>query len=79
MSTRRATSVKCSCGWRGRRVEGECSCYDEYAMSCSCAWGRCPRCNGRVYPVELLRRWENSDRQVVSHGTHTFRKNVRHE
>ena len=34
------TPVKCSnCGWRSRRTQGECCCYDEFAMFCDCAWG----------------------------------------
>ena len=51
----KATAVKCFCGWRGKRVKGECTCYDEYAMYCACAWGYCPKCGGRVCPIEYFR------------------------
>lgn len=54
----RTTTVKCLCGWRGRRVRGECMCYDEWALSCACAWGYCPRCQGRVWPVAYWRQWQ---------------------
>lgn len=59
MSARRErpTSVTCTmCGWRSRRTRGECACYDEYAMSCSCTWGLCRRCKGRMRPAADLKR-----------------------
>lgn len=44
--------VKCgACGWRGKRVIGECACYDEYALYCACTWGVCPKCGNRVFRV----------------------------
>ena len=53
-------SVGCWCGWRGRRVNrsDDCACYDEWALSCACAWGYCPRCKGRVTSLDVLRRQE---------------------
>ena len=43
------TAVYClCCGWSGRRRPGDCACYDEWAMTCSCKWGRCPKCDTQV-------------------------------
>lgn len=58
MVRKAAVPVKCgsfSCKWRGRRVLGDCACYDEWAMSCRCAWGSCPRCGGKVFTVDYLK------------------------
>lgn len=42
-------AVYCNaCGWKGRRVAGDCACYDEWAMYCSCVWGLCPKCKYKV-------------------------------
>ena len=57
----KSVPVTCgSCNWRGRRARGECACYDEWAMSCSCAWGRCPKCNDQVWPTVTLKEWKRS-------------------
>lgn len=53
MSDRRV-SLTCWCGFKTRRVQGECACYDEWAMSCCCLWGKCP--NGhRLIPTKELK------------------------
>lgn len=65
MSKPNAVRVGCYCGWRSRRVQGECACYDENAMYCSCAWGKCPKCKGKVYPVALLVEWGKRDRLEI--------------
>ena len=43
------------CRWRGRRVLGDCACYDEWAMHCRCAWGSCPKCGARVETMNTLK------------------------
>ena len=45
-----------SCGWSGRRVKGECACYDEWAMYCACSWGHCPKCSKRVTTTSPARQ-----------------------
>lgn len=51
----RVAVVCSSCGWRGRRTCGDCCCYDEWAMSCRCAWGSCPKCNHKMQTASTLR------------------------
>lgn len=62
--TVRCTSGGRGCGWRGRRVQRECCCYDEWALYCNCAWGRCPRCERPVYPVAYLREQAANQRRT---------------
>lgn len=49
------TRVGCYCGWRGKRVRGKCDCYDEWSMSCACAWGFCPKCSSRIQTMESIK------------------------
>jgi hypothetical protein len=59
----KAVPVLCSsssCGWRGRRIQGDCACYDEWAMSCRCSWGSCPKCGGRVETVAFRQMCKRS-------------------
>jgi hypothetical protein len=51
----KAVRVGCWCGWRGLRVMGECACYDEWALSCHCHWGRCPKCNNPIYTMDTIK------------------------
>lgn len=53
------------CKWRGARVRGECDCYDEYAMNCSCAWGRCPKCQSRVHQMSDIKLWRQQAREAA--------------
>lgn len=47
-----AVRVGCYCGWRGKRVLGECACYE--VCQRHCAWGSCPKCKARVMTVECI-------------------------
>lgn len=45
MGKKRRVIVYCwRCGWKGRRVPGECACYDEWAIYCACTFGYCSKC-----------------------------------
>jgi hypothetical protein len=60
-------SVKCiSCKWRGRRIAGECSCYDEWAMYCHCTWGYCPKCKRPVHPVIDIQMWDEQIKLIAT-------------
>lgn len=63
----RPTPVICpSCKWRGRRLPGECACYDEWAMYCACTWGYCPKCSGRVVTLDFMRLCTNTPKEFAT-------------
>lgn len=64
MAKSKAIYVGCFCGWRGRRVPGECACYDEYASYCNCTLGTCPKCGHRVYTAEYIREIKREDEKM---------------
>lgn len=55
--------VGCYCGWRGRRVIGDCACYDEWAMYCRCAFGSCPKCGGAVHTMTTIKASAKASRE----------------
>jgi hypothetical protein len=55
------TTIKCFCGWRGRRVYQIC----EHDTPCSCSgFGKCPKCGWRVESVQRLREMAEWDRKT---------------
>lgn len=42
---KRRHSVRCACGWRGRRVWRECWCYEACSHT---GFGYCPQCGAEV-------------------------------
>jgi hypothetical protein len=49
----KAISVKCWCGWRGRRTQHSCDCIDPCSHT---GFGCCPKCHYQVQSVEWLRQ-----------------------
>ncbi len=55
-----AVSVKCWCGWRGRRTHQFCEC--DWACSCT-GFGNCPKCRRVVHSVARLLELAEADRK----------------
>lgn len=85
MTAKKRQPVECQCGWKGKRVRGECWC-DEVISACPCAWGICPKCARRVHSVKERKAWEEEwklsqsplppnnaidNLEVVEFGAHT--------
>lgn len=62
----KATPVKCSCGWRGRRLTlaaRDLECCE--GTNCACPpYGRC-KCGRMVHSVATLKQWAATDRAAA--------------